>query len=121
MPKVASGLAGLLSVPWLRVLASSTGLFLLCYVYGATHFFRDPGSIFFDPSRAYDRFYSSVREAEAKQSMDVYTAGSSTFPSPDPEIKPSICASFLTVARSVEHQYVYACLPSTFCKLMPAR
>jgi hypothetical protein len=117
MLKGTSGLAGLLSTPWLRVLACTTGLFLLCCAYGATHFFRDPGSIFFDPSRAYERFYSSIRETEAKQSMDAYTAGNSVFPSSDPQFKPSICASLLTVARPIEHQYIYACLPSAFCRV----
>jgi hypothetical protein len=39
-------------------------LFSLAVVYGSLKFYRDPGSVFYDPSRATERGYSVYREKE---------------------------------------------------------
>lgn len=42
-------------------------LFILSLVwYGSTHFYRDPGSVFFDRTRAFEQRYSKHRKAESK-------------------------------------------------------
>ena len=40
------------------------------YIYVIKEFYRDPGSIFFDPDRAFDRSYSRHREIEANSFRD---------------------------------------------------
>ncbi|MBE7180980.1 MAG: hypothetical protein INR71_07185, partial [Terriglobus roseus] len=47
-----------------RVLAISLLLLYAFVSYGRTHFYRDPGSVFFDMTRAFERYYSLVRELE---------------------------------------------------------
>jgi hypothetical protein len=46
---------------------------LLCLTwYGQTHFYRDPGSVFFDKARAYETQYSEHREAEVEKLINSY-------------------------------------------------
>ncbi|RBA08831.1 hypothetical protein FPRO05_07111 [Fusarium proliferatum] len=46
---------------------------LLCLTwYGQTHFYRDPGSVFFDKARAYETRYSEHRKAEVEKLINSY-------------------------------------------------
>ncbi len=80
-------------------------LFCLAVLYGSLNFYRDPGSVFYDPSRATERGYSLHREQEAFQFRDavlspkrddlsnrlaVWKAGNT----------PTISGVFLTIHRS---------------------
>jgi len=79
--------------------------FILFYFYGILHFYRDPGSIFFDPSRAVEQHYSLIREKEAFAFRDaIYFA----IRNRNAVIKqlfwnvghsPTICGVFITVKR----------------------
>jgi uncharacterized protein YxeA len=54
----------------LRKLIASL-VFVLCLVwYAKTHFYRDPGSAFFDVQRAYERKYSQHRQSQVTQYID---------------------------------------------------
>lgn len=86
-------------------------LFIVYLRYGSTQFYRDPGSVFFDPDFAYEREYSLIREAEAEQYLllasNVTTKNSSrTLPFAKAARKPSICATVITNLQNVETPYV---------------
>lgn len=88
--------------------ALRTGLFtlfvlLLIIYYGKTHFYRDPGSIFFDVNRAFERRYSWDREIESKNYIDAVAKNSSV--SSRAGDNPSVCAAFSSVKRE-SVQYV---------------
>ncbi|CAG7924619.1 unnamed protein product [Penicillium olsonii] len=71
------------------------------YFHYASH--RDPTSYFFDPSRAYERRYSSIRIAEAEKFLR--DANSISQPTRPQNWTPTICLGIATVARRGE-QYV---------------
>ncbi|KAK5682089.1 hypothetical protein LTS10_005214 [Elasticomyces elasticus] len=49
--------------------------FIFCAVWwGHTYFYRDPGSVFFDKTRAYEQRYSQYRKAETEQAIDQYSS-----------------------------------------------
>ncbi|KAJ3461093.1 hypothetical protein MRS44_011960 [Fusarium solani] len=55
-------------MPTLAFKAATCFAFLLCMVcFGRLHFYRDPGSVFFDKERAYETHYSAHRRVEAQQ------------------------------------------------------
>nr|RBQ93836.1 hypothetical protein FVER53263_20199 [Fusarium verticillioides] len=57
----------------LLVKATTCIALLLCLTwYGQTHFYRDPGSVFFDKARAYETRYSEHRKAEVEMLIDSY-------------------------------------------------
>jgi hypothetical protein len=87
-----------------------TGFLLLTfYTYGSLYFYRDPGSVFFDQSRAFERRYSNQRKEEAavfrdealrslkdnKKTSKPWKAGSA----------PSICGVVITVARGEAREH----------------
>jgi hypothetical protein len=53
--------------PWFKVIIVTLTLLFFFVLYGQNHFYRDPGSIFYDARRAYERHYSLHREREALQ------------------------------------------------------
>jgi hypothetical protein len=53
------------SPSWIWALCPTLVLFGLAVLYGNLNFYRDPGSVFFDPGRATERGYSLYREREA--------------------------------------------------------
>lgn len=57
--------------PHLLALAITALLFVTAALYGRYNFYRDPGSVFFDPSRALERTYSALREREALAFRDL--------------------------------------------------
>jgi hypothetical protein len=84
-----------------------TGLLLLAfYVYGSLYFYRDPGSVFFDQSRAFERRYSAYREAEAIAFKEEAIGSLANDPEGLRSWKagegPSICGAFITIARGDE-------------------
>ena len=78
-------------------------------MYGHSSFYHDPGSMFFDESRAFERRYSSFREREIRQYINNLASTPSTEPL-QAGLNPSICASFLSVKRNGE-QYLPVPLP----------
>jgi hypothetical protein len=74
-------------------------------IYGSLHFYRDPCSIFFDPSRALERHYSLQREQEAISFRNAafFAIKEQNAISPDPIWKAGqsqkICGIFITVKR----------------------
>ena len=89
--------------------------------YGATHFYRDPGSAFFDPSRANERYYSTLRQSEAETFILasetnrtlVNSARKPTVASKTPQI----CAAVITTQRNVPQHYVYNSVGSLLADL----
>jgi hypothetical protein len=79
--------------------------FILFCAYGILHFYRDPGSIFFDPDRAVERHYSLRREQEAIafRNAAFFALKNGNAVSPDPIWRagqsPTICGIFMTVKR----------------------
>jgi hypothetical protein len=73
-------------------------------LYGKSSFYHDPGSMFFDESRAFERQYSSYREREVREYMSNLASTPSTKPV-QAGLHPSVCASFLSVKRNGE-QYL---------------
>jgi hypothetical protein len=83
--------------------------FLFSYLYAASNFYRDPGSIFYDPVRAYERSYSLHRETEAVSFRDsAFFAHATDRIDSQPIWKaansPTICAVVVTVARDSSHK-----------------
>ena len=76
-------------------------LLLLCLLYyGQTHFYRDPGSVFFDKSRAYEQRYSKHRIAQAYdfiEKLEVVNEQRPTRTKAGPS--PRLCLSLSTVNR----------------------
>ena len=107
--RVIIGLQNAVKRPGVRVLLVFFATLLLVLQWGRWNYYRDPLSIFFDESRAYTRWYSVLREQQARQFIDATSqavaAGTGDEPvKAGPE--PRICASFTTVSRNVEQQYV---------------
>lgn len=49
---------------------------IACYIwYARSHFYRDPGSVFFDSARAYEEKYSHYRKTEARDFIELYGSG----------------------------------------------
>lgn len=102
----------LLATPGIRVFLIWALLFFSAVSYGWRNFYRDPGSIFFDQNRAYERWYSQWRQFQAdtfiaKAEADVTGAVEKIGAQFDKAgTHPSICATFVTVKRNVEKQYI---------------
>ncbi|KAK5046183.1 hypothetical protein LTR84_008640 [Exophiala bonariae] len=88
-------------LPGLRALLSYVLLVSGFLLYGQATFYRDPGSLFFDESRAFERQYSSYREREVRDYINDLDSTIST-KSLRAGLNPSVCASFLSVKRNGE-------------------
>jgi hypothetical protein len=55
-----------LAPPGIRALLIYLALLFTFLTYGWANFYRDPGSIFFDENRAYERWYSQWRDHQAE-------------------------------------------------------
>lgn len=100
------------SIMWslCRRLVASLALISCAVWYAQTHFYRDPGSRFFDPSRAYEQKYSRHRRAEVQQFIEQYasrhTGAAHDAPTPgEPGAGRSLCVTFTSVRRQ-RIQYV---------------
>jgi hypothetical protein len=80
-----------------RVLTIAILIWLMAFFYCRTNFYRDPGSAFFDRSRAYTRDYSTYRE---EQSVSFFKGASEHIPKAAES--PSLCAVFMSVKRTGE-------------------
>jgi len=100
----------LFSVPWLRTLFVYVVLFTIFLFYGQTSFYHDPGSIFFDETRAFERLYSTHREHEVRQFINEVRSNLSG-PTIHAKSEPRICASFLSVKREGDQYLPVFVLP----------
>ncbi|KAL4727051.1 hypothetical protein ACLX1H_005951 [Fusarium chlamydosporum] len=71
--------------------------------YGQTHFYRDPGSVFFDKARAYQTTYSTIRRAEAEQTIGSLSTGRSPETSDVPSRNKTLCVALNSVARQTQY------------------
>lgn len=100
-----------LATPTLVVKAAACLGLLLCMAwFGRLHFYRDPGSVFFDKDRAYETHYSAHRRVEAQQFIDAYVNGTksyvngtSKFASNDPETNKTLCVALSSVKRQTQY------------------
>ncbi len=72
-------------------------LLLLIRHHAVTHYWRDPTSVFFDPSRAYEPRYSRIRRQEADCFIEL--SNNQTFRRKSNVKNPLICIAMLTIAR----------------------
>ncbi|RGP72604.1 integral membrane [Fusarium longipes] len=78
--------------------------FLLCLSwYGQTHFYRDPGSVFFDKTRAYEASYSAIRKAEAAMTIESLTNEASTQPDNASSVNKTLCLALNSVSRQTQY------------------
>lgn len=81
-------------------------VFILCAIwYGKTHFYRDPGSVFFNKERAYEQRYSQHRKIEVKQFLDSYASSGISDTQWKAGTNASLCVAFSSVKRQ-HTQYV---------------
>ncbi|KAH6964371.1 hypothetical protein DER45DRAFT_610692 [Fusarium avenaceum] len=79
--------------------ASTCIAFLLCLSwYGQTHFYRDPGSVFFDKTRAYETHYSNDRKVEAQQVIESHMKEN-----PATDQNKSLCIGLSSVTRQTQY------------------
>lgn len=79
-------------------------VFVLCAVwYAQAHFYRDPGSAFFDERRAYEQRYSSHRKAEVERFIQSRATLARV---PDAPAKAGDNASLCVAFSSVKRQHV---------------
>ena len=106
------------SIPGIPALLLSAILLFSFYSYACLRFRRDPGSYFFNPTRAFDRQYSAFREEQAlswhnwAESMVDATGDTSRHDWERVHAlakvgdDPLMCASFISVYRDVPTQYL---------------
>ena len=89
------------------MLSPQLGAFFVIYslliLYCRLAFYRDPTSLFFDPSMAYRREYSSTRQRQAERFIE--GAVRASFRRPDNSTPPSLCVGIPTVARDGERYF----------------
>jgi hypothetical protein len=90
-----------------RLIIAWVALYTLLITYGKARFFRDPGSIFYDPKRAYTRKYTNFRLKEVSDFIVQQTSDSNR--GTEDALKGGndsrICVHFATVKRDGE-QYI---------------
>ncbi|OJJ03142.1 hypothetical protein ASPVEDRAFT_134244 [Aspergillus versicolor CBS 583.65] len=93
-------------------------IFVSCAAwYAKSHFYRDPGSAFFDPARAYEQQYSLTRKAEIQQFIE--SQSSTNTPNQDAESKgAALCVGISSVKRTKE-QYLEKTIASLLTGLTP--
>lgn len=111
------------SRPALVLLVFYSVIFIGALEYGRTHFYRDPGSAFFDPSRAYERYYSALRQSEAQDFVDIAQRHNSSLGTQSrPAARTSqvqICSAVMTTKRNIPRQYVYDTVGSLLASSTP--
>ena len=93
-------------------------IYFLCVEYGRHHFYRDPGSRFFDRTRAFNKWYSNVRLEEAAALVQIYNRTNA------PEFKrqastdpPFMCVGMNTIVRPSDLVYARDTLASLLAGL----
>jgi hypothetical protein len=88
-----------------RLLLGTLAAFLVFWVYGKLHFYRDPGSLlFFDPSRAYERRYSAYRLNEVlgyRKEITKKIQSKRIAETPAKIKDPEVCAVIVSVDRKI--------------------
>ncbi|OQE27931.1 hypothetical protein PENFLA_c005G05868 [Penicillium flavigenum] len=93
-----SGLSAIGSVQALRTFLFFLFFYVLLIVVARRQSSRDPTSIFFDPTKAYDPIYSAIRLEQAASFID--TANNATEPQiPRGPRQPKFCLGVATIAR----------------------
>lgn len=111
-------LRGALARPAVRLVLVSSLIFLSCLLYARAHFFRDPGSAFYDASRAYERRYSLIREAQTRDFLAAAEQGSLNYAQSGSNAQ--LCAAVVSVKRDVPRQYIINTLGSLLANLTVA-
>jgi hypothetical protein len=78
-------------------------LYAVLVLYCRFAYYRDPTSAFFDPTRAYERGYSLIRQREAE--IFIADAAEEPFLRSDNTTTPSLCVGIATVARGGERYF----------------
>lgn len=100
---------GLIRSHSIRLLLVFLCIFGLLIHYGKTHFYRDPGSVFYDEERAFTRQYTDYRQVEAEEFIQKQALIADDFSEAiKAGEKPTICVNFATVKRNGE-QYIDVC------------
>ena len=89
--------ARLTNSPTFIALTLSAAFFFLAALFARHASWRDPGSLFFDPSHAYDFQYSNVRLRQAYEYLA--EAANSPFHRSAHQIQPAICVGVASIAR----------------------
>lgn len=103
----------------LRKIAAGLALILIAFWYAKTHFYRDPGGAFFDPTRAFEQKYSSFRKAETRQPFDGDSSVPASLASGQATSDSTLCVAFSSVRRQHE-QYLETTVGSMLHGLTPA-
>ena len=103
----------------LRKVAACLTLLGLAFWYAKTHFYRDPGSAFFDRTRAYEQKYSQFRKAEVQKFISSYPDGNTWSAEDVTGTNPSLCVAFSSVKRQHE-QYLETTIGSMLQGLTPS-
>lgn len=119
-PAHPHGIRRLTSIPGLRALLLFIVAITLSWQYAKASFYRDPGSRFYDESRAFTRWYSAQREFEGDMFINtalvaanaIHDHENGTHGFAKAGVTPSMCASFATVGRDIEKQYIDASIGS---------
>ena len=96
----------------IRVLFVACVLYTGAILYGRVYLYSTPGSIFFNPSRAFERHYSAYRELETKtwnndafHRLQLLQSGHNTSFQKS-GTNPRICGVFITSKREDASQYI---------------
>lgn len=83
--------------------------FVFCaFWYARSHFYRDPGSAFFDRTRAYEKQYSLHRSAQVQRFIEARAGAHGNVLEAKAGSNPSLCVTLNSVKR--EHtQYLDVC------------
>ena len=75
-------------------------LWIVCaYWYARSHFYRDPGSAFFDKGRAYEQRYSQYRKNEVASYIESFNVSDPKGALPKGNSDASLCVSLGSVRR----------------------
>jgi hypothetical protein len=104
-----------LSMRSLIVKVTACLLFIACALwYARSHFYRDPGSAFFDKARAYEQRYSQHRKTEVQRYIDSFDVPGSQIVQPEAGSNATLCVSLSSVRRE-RAQYLEVCFPCRSC------
>lgn len=88
----------LFRLPGVRVVLVFLPFYSALILYCKYNFYRDPGSVFFDATRAFIREYTEFREQQAENFIRHVEHNLTTLTKSGP--KPDVCATFVTVKRA---------------------
>lgn len=109
----------------LRVFILSAAFYISFWLYGSLYFVRDPGSIFYDKTKAFDRDYSAIRDHEAQSLLRSQVLGTGSLQQSIKHAKgyanatneDCLCAVVTTVHRGTTQPYVYTTISSMLTNL----